>query len=220
MSGAEGGGVGEKMRARASYDEPFAWWGPVWTPPAARSAADLVSEGTLAPATAGLLAALLGRRASLVVAAEASGAGKTTLLTALLAFYPPNTRRLYLRGCYEPFAFLDDPTLDPTASLLLVNEISAHLPAYLWGPAVGRTLEATRRGFALAATAHAADPTDLVRLLAGYPLRVPLHDVAAVKLVVLLDAWSAGDKTHREVASVTALLPPVGAGGLTLVPLA
>lgn len=208
------------MRAPASYAEPFAWWGPVWTPSSTRTAADLVRDGTLSAEIGGLLWALLARRASVVVAAERAGAGKTTLLGALLDFYPGHSRRLYLRGCYEPFAFLDDPGIDPAAALLLVNEISGHLPVYLWGAGVRRALDAVGRGFALAATAHAASATDLVGLLAGYPLRVPLATVAACQVVVVLDAWREGGEVRRQVAAVTALLPPVGAGGLTLAPLA
>ena len=198
------------------YHEPFAWWGPVWTPPAARGLLELIRDGTLTAETAGLLWALLARRASLVVVAGPSGAGKTTLLTALLEFLPIGTRRIYLRGCYEPFAFLDDPTVDPRRTVLLVNEISAHLPAYLWGPGVRRTLEAAHRGFALAATAHATSATELIQTLAGYPLRVPLAAIAAVDLVVHLDAWMTNGLVRREVASVTALEPSRDGRGLTL----
>ena len=198
------------------YDEPFAWWGPVWTPPAASSIVDLIREEMLRAETAGLLWALLARRASLIVVAGPSGAGKTTLLTALLEFLPPGTRRIYLRGCYEPFAFLDDATIDPRRTVLLVNEISAHLPAYLWGPGVRRTLEAAHRGFALAATAHATSATELIQTWAGYPLRVPLPAIAAVDLVVHLDAWMTNGLVRREVASVTALEPSLDGRGLTL----
>jgi energy-coupling factor transporter ATP-binding protein EcfA2 len=205
------------MRVPASYDEPFAWWGPIWTRPGARHVADLIRDGTIAAETAGLLWSLLARRASLVVVAEPSGAGKTTLLTALLDFLPPGTRRLFLRGCYEPFAFLDDPAMEPARTTLLVNEISAHLPAYLWGPGVRRALEATSRGFGLAATAHATSAAELVRSLAGYPLRVPVEAIAALGLVVHLDAWLAGDAVRREVASVTGLVATPGRG-LTLLP--
>lgn len=206
------------MRATASYDEPFAWWGPVWSPPAPRNVLDLIRDGTLPVETAALLWALLARRASLAVAAGPSGAGKTTLLTALLDFLPPATNRLYLRGCYEPFAFLADPTVDPTRTTLLVNEISANLPAYLWGPGVRRALAATGRGFALLTTLHATSPTELVRDLAGYPLRVPTAEIAHLGVVVVLEAWSVDGAIRRGVATVAVLTPT--RGGLAIESLA
>ena len=190
------------MRHAASYDEPFAWWGAIWSPPRERTVVDLITDGVLSAKLAGLLWALLARRASIVVAAGPSGAGKTTLLTALLDFLPPDTRRLYLRGCYESFGFLEDPTIDPARTVLLVNEISAHLPTYLWGPAVRRVFAAAGRGFGLAATAHATSVAELVAGLTGHPLRVPLRDLAAVDVVVLLDAWEAGGSVLRVVREV------------------
>ena len=195
------------MRHAASYDEPFAWWGAVWSPPPERTVVDLITDGVLSAKLAGLLWALLARRASIVVAAGSSGAGKTTLLTALLDFLPSDTRRLYLRGCYESFGFLEDPAVDPARTVLLVNEISAHLPTYLWGPAVRRVFAAAGRGFGLAATAHAASIAELVAGVTGYPLRVPLRDLAAVDVVVLLDAWEAGGTLHRVVREVWTLAP-------------
>ena len=176
---------------------------------------DLIGDGTLPVEAAALLWALLARRASIVVAAGPSGAGKTTLLTALLDFLPPGTRRLYLRGCYEPFAFLDDPTMKPDASYLLVNEISAHLPVYLWGPGVRRLLQAAGQGFGLAATMHARSTVELVQTLTGYPLRVPAAEVAAFQVAVILDAWLTAEGIRREVRSVAALVA-ADAGGLRI----
>ena len=53
------------------------------------------------------------------------------MLTALLDFLPPRTHRIYPRGCFETFAFLSDPAISPRESVLLINEISPHLPVYL-----------------------------------------------------------------------------------------
>jgi energy-coupling factor transporter ATP-binding protein EcfA2 len=203
------------MRPHASYDQPFAWWGPLWSPPKVHGILDLIKDDVLSAETAALLWALLARRASLVVVANPSGAGKTTLLTALLAFLPLDTHRLYLRGCYEPFAFLNDPAIDPTKTVLLVNEISAHLPAYLWGPGVSRTLDATRLGFTLAATAHASSPTAFVQTLTGYPLRLRPEEIAAIDLVVVLDARIDGATVRRQLRTVAAL-SPTGGGGLNV----
>lgn len=172
---------------RATYAEPFAWWGPVWEPPPTRTLLDLLGDGTLTPEIAALLWGGLARRASLIVAAGPRGVGKSTLLSALIDCYPETDRRLYLRGCYETFAFLDDPTVDPATSLLLVNELSSHLPAYLWGPGVRRLFQAAHQGFTFAATAHATAIEDLIGMLAGYPLRSTVAELASLNLVALMN---------------------------------
>jgi len=180
------------------YGEPFAWWGPIWRQPEPRTVVDLVRDGTLPSAWAGAIWALLARRRSIIVAAGPRAAGKTTVLTALLDCYPPQTRRIHLRGCYEPFAFLEDERVVPQRSLLLVNEISAHLPVYLWGPALRRTFGLLGRGFALAATAHATGPSELVRDLTGYPLRLPPRWVAGCDLLLVLGERAVGGAARAE----------------------
>ena len=174
------------MSPDLKYEEPFAWWGPGWQVPEPRDIAQLLRDGTLDSWTAANLWAALARRRSLAVVAGESEAGKTTLLSALLDFLPPNTRRIYPRGCFESFAFLSDPTIEPSKSALLINEISPHLPVYLWGPAVGRVLEAAQLGFALLATAHADSVHEFVGALTGSPLRIPLTQAAAFEFVVVM----------------------------------
>ena len=201
-----------------AYSEPFLWWGPVWEPPPVRSLVEQIQDGVLTTPLAALLWGMLSRRASVVVAAGPRGVGKTTLLSALLDCYPATSRRLYLRGCYESFAFLDDPLLDPSHSLLLVNEISSHLPAYLWGPAVRRLLQAAGQGSTFAATAHAGSVEELVGQLAGYPLRVPMSELAAINLVVLMaPPEPAADRWRVEQIWT---LAQQGPGGLTVAALA
>ncbi len=206
------------VRRPHSFDEPFGWWGPVWASPEAHSIGDLIEDEILTAESAALLWMLIERRASLVVAAGPSGAGKTTLLTALLEFLPAGTRRIYPRGCYEPFDFLG--STEPGASALLVNEVSPHLPIYLWGPGVRRTLEAVRGGYQLLATAHALSVDEFVYSLAGYPLRVPAAEIAAIDLLVLLDAWFDGNGIRREVRAIVRLKGGIEPGSLAPVVLA
>lgn len=190
--------------SRPRYDEPFHWWGPGWDSPDPRGIAALLRDGTLDPQIGAVLWAAMARRSSLAVAAGPSGAGKTTVLTALLEFLPAETRRIYLRGSFETFAFLSDPTVVPSASALLVNEISPHLPIYLWGPAVARALTAAERGFSLLATAHADSVAEFVGLLTGSPLRVPTSLAAAFEFLVFLDR-SAATPSGRRVREVSRL---------------
>lgn len=202
----------------AVYSEPFLWWGPVWEPPPVRSLVELIQDEVTTPAVAALLWGMLARRASIIVAAGPRGVGKTTVLSALLDCYPATSRRLYLRGCYESFAFLDDPTVDPGESLLLVNEISSHLPAYLWGPGVRRLLQAAGQGFTFAATAHATAIEELVGQLAGYPLHIPMSELAAINLVVLLAP--PGSAAGRWRVEQVWTLAQQGERGLTVTALA
>jgi len=181
------------------YEEPFAWWGPGWQAPEPRDIAELLRDETIGSWTAANLWAALSRRRSIVVVAGESKVGKTTLLSALLDFLPPNTRRVYPRGCFESFAFLSDPAIDPSQTALLINEISPHLPVYLWGPAVGRVLVAAQRGFTLLATAHADSVYEFVGALTGSPLRVPLAQAAAFEFVVVMkrdEANLSGRRVH------------------------
>jgi hypothetical protein len=90
------------------------------------------------------------------------------------------------------------------------------LPVYLWGPAVRRALQASRRGFQLLATAHAGDAEEFVGMLAGYPLRVPLAEVGAFDLVVALAAWRSGGGIERVVSGVWQLGIDRRGEGLTL----
>ena len=213
MAGKWGRQADARAAAGDPIAEPLGWWGPVWQRPRPRSVVELIRDGVLPVEVAATLWALLARRASVVVAAGPSGAGKTTLATELLDLLPAGTARFFLRGCYEPFAFLDDPAVVPRRSALLANEISPHLPIYLWGPAVARALAAIGQGFQFVGTAHAASAEAFVGMLAGYPLRVPVADVARVDLMVLLDAWGDGATVWREVRGISTLAPLGGPNG-------
>ena len=184
-------------------DNPFLWWGPAGDSRPSRTLAWLVGQGTFSEAVAGLLAAAVANRLSLAVVAEPGGAGKTTLLTAALAHLPPDARRLYPRGRWETFAFLAHPDVRPERDALLVNEISPHLPGYLWGAGVGRLIDAARQGFPIYATAHAADAHGLSRLLSDPDLALPPGSGAAFHLVAAIDA--AGDT--RRVSGIWASAP-------------
>lgn len=194
------------MNAYPRYAEPFWWWGPAWDSPTPRGIAALLRDETIDSWTAANLWAALSRRRSVAVIAGPSGVGKTTLLTALLEFLPPQTRRIYPRGCFETFAFLSDPKVVATETALLINEISPHLPVYLWGPAVGKMLEAADRGFALLTTAHAGTVQEFVGTLTGSPLRLPAARIAAFEFVVVMET-AAENRSGRRVRGVWRLMP-------------
>jgi energy-coupling factor transporter ATP-binding protein EcfA2 len=192
---------GGSVNGDSRYTTPFWWWGPGWAAPAERGIDELLRDETLDSWTAANLWAALARQRSLAVISGPSGVGKTTLLTALLDFLPPRTRRIYPRGCFETFAFLSDPAFPAGETALLINEISPHLPVYLWGPAVARTLESKNLGYTVLATAHADTVQEFFGVLTGSPLRLPASLVAVFEFVVVMER-SAQTKSGRRVRGV------------------
>ncbi|HYI14565.1 MAG TPA: type II secretion system protein E [Thermomicrobiales bacterium] len=186
--------------AVSGYAEPFGWWGYHWTPPEPRSLLWLIERGALDVRLAAFLSLTIEAKASFIVVAEPHEAGKTTLLTALLDFLPALTQPVYLRGWYERFSFLD--TLPPDAAYLLCNEISSHLPTYLWGHGVRRVFEAANAGYPLATTMHATGAADALDQLASYPLDVPREHLPSIDLVITIGVGYASNKFLRRVARV------------------
>ena len=200
--------------------QPFAWWGPPeWGSPEPMSIPQLIEAGDLDTRLAALFWCLMDRRASMIIGAMPRLAGKTTLLTALLDFLGPQVRRIYLRGQAEGFDFLDRG--DPSNSYLLVNELSDHLPYYLWGPQARQALALLVQGYGLAATMHADSPEEVMGLLEG-ELGVSRSTLGHLTVVVNLEMGRSpqghDDQPIRRVRAVT-LIQPAG-GALVYTPLA
>jgi hypothetical protein len=107
---------------------------------------------------------------------------------------------VYLRGWYERFAFLESHP--PESAYLLCNEISAHLPTYLWGRGVRRVFEAVDAGYPLATTMHARSAADAFEQLASYPLEVPVEHLLALQYVVTISVGLASNRLLRRVSRV------------------
>lgn len=193
---------------------PAAWWGSLRVPTERLTIVDLVRLGTLDAATAAFLWLAMERRASVIVAAREHGAGKTTLLTALVDLLPAAIRRYYLRGWYERFAFL--ATYRPEETYLLVNEISDHLPIYLWGRGVRRVFSLLAEGWRLGATVHAAGAEEVFALLEQFPLEVPPEHARAIDLVVTLGMGVTSEGILRRVIRVEGRRPQQDPGGVRL----
>lgn len=189
--------------------QPYAWWGPPqWPSPEPMSIPQLIEAGDLDVPLAALLWFLMERRASLVVGAMPRLAGKTTLLTALLDFLRPEVRRIYTRGLAEDFDFV--ASSEPSACYLLVNELSDHLPCYLWGPAARRALELLPRGYGLGATMHADTPQQVVGMLEeglGVSPQVLGRLTAVVNLEMRPDHRGAYGEPIRRIRAVTLIEP-------------
>ncbi|MBI4498832.1 MAG: hypothetical protein HY689_13145 [Chloroflexi bacterium] len=203
-----------------SFDFPDDWWGGgFWWGREFRSVLDLMDEGTLDAPLAALLWLAIERHASLVVVGgHAPGVGKTTLLTALLAFLAPEATPVFTAGQRETFAFVE--RTDPARTRILVNEISDHLPGYLWGRQAATVFDLAGRGYALAATMHAASLDELVGQLEPPPVGVPRRTFAQrVPLTVLLAAGYQERRLVRRVTSVLLLRPGEDAAAVHADPL-
>lgn len=189
----------------SGYEEPFGWWGYHWTPPEPHSLLWLIERGFIETQAAAFLSLAIEGRATIIIVAEPHEAGKTTLLTALIDFLPDDVCRIYLRGWYEQFTFLN--TVSPTTGFVLCNEISAHLPAYLWGRGVRRIFDAVSAGYPLATTMHATSGADTLRQLNSYPLDVPEEQLTTIDLIITIGVGYASNRLLRRVSRIERVVP-------------
>ena len=142
---------------------PEGWWGYHWSPPRPMSAVEIVGSGSLDARLMATLWAVTSRRRSVMLASEAPMAGKTTTLSALVDFLPPGTVGVFLRGWRGDFSWTDE--IGPERGYLLVNEMSDHLPIYVWGRNALGALELGGRGYGMGATMHADSLDEAIALL-------------------------------------------------------
>jgi type IV secretory pathway ATPase VirB11/archaellum biosynthesis ATPase len=179
---------------------PFHWWGPPWADGMPRSLDDLVSLGSLTGAAAEFLISHVRQGGSVVVAAMPQGAGKSTFAFALGEAVHPDRTRIYLRGAFESFDWVDQ--FPAATTTLLVNEISNHLPVYCWDRCARRLLELAAGGYQVIATAHASTTEQFVRLLSESPMAATASEVVAFDVVVFLDIQATPTGIERQLESV------------------
>ena len=193
----------------ANYAAPFAWWGAHWNAPQPLSVVQLIRARTFDAHSLALIWLMMERGASVIVAAEPQESGKSTVLHALLDFISTARRRVYVRGSYETFEFLD--LLPPEQAYVLCNELSDHLDVYMWGRKARRLLLTLEKGYPLAATLHADSPEETIALL-KHGLGLTDTQLARLDLVVVLRValrrdltggrFLANDAIVRRAASV------------------
>ncbi len=132
---------------------PEGWWGYHWTPPEPMSAVQIIGTGSLDTRLMATLWAVVSRRRGVMLASEAPQAGKTTTLSSLVDFLPDGTVGLFLRGWWSDQRWTAE--YGPERTYLLVNEMSDHLPIYVWGRNAKGALELAGRGYGIGATMHA-----------------------------------------------------------------
>ncbi|MEO8251514.1 MAG: hypothetical protein ABI978_04310 [Chloroflexota bacterium] len=144
---------------------PEGWWGYHWSLPRPMSAVELVGSGSLDGRLMATLWAVTSRRRSVMLASEAPMAGKTTTLSALVDFLAEGTVGVFLRGWRGDFDWTDE--IGPERGYMLVNEMSDHLPIYVWGQNAHGALELAGRGYGMGATMHADSLAEALDLLRG-----------------------------------------------------
>jgi hypothetical protein len=132
---------------------PEGWWGYHWAPPRPMSAVELIATPTIDTRLMATLWAVVSRRRSVMLSSEAPQAGKTTALSALVDFLPDDTTGIFVRGWWEAYDWLDE--IEPGTGYLLINEMSDHLPIYVWGRAARGALMLAGKGWGMGATMHA-----------------------------------------------------------------
>src|SRR3989441_5716278 len=198
----------ERPLSPRDYDMPVGWWGWNWEPPVPMSVTELLEARNMDARTAALCGMVLEAHGSILIAAEQPHSGKTTTLTAFLDFLPIGTRRVFVRGWVETFDYLKQTA--PERTILLGNELSSHLPVYLWGPKAVRVFETLRKGYALGSTLHADTADEAVAQLTG-ELGVAPGDLARVDLLMVMRVYATiggGDPPRGGAAH-----PPPPPGG-------
>jgi hypothetical protein len=146
--------------------------------------AQLIALGSIDAATAALLWLLIGHHESVIVAGPTDptpGVGKTTTLNALLGFVPSGSTLVYTVGMYEDFDFASQ--VQPESTCVLANEVSNHLPIYMWGRVARHLLKLPEQGFEIATSCH-ADTIDDVLSMLRHDLKVPATDIRRLGLII------------------------------------
>jgi len=150
------------------------------------STAQIIALNSVDAKTVALVWLMLEHGASLTVAGPTDpqpGIGKTTTLNALLQFLPEGTALAYMSGMYEDFAFTQLPDIDPASTYALCNEVSDHLPIYMWGRVARRYLTLPASGYHIATSVHADTIDDVIHMY-QHDLRVRVEDVRRLGIVV------------------------------------
>jgi hypothetical protein len=142
--------------------------------------------------------------ASVFVTAGPPGAGKSTVANALLEFLPDDARLYVTSGAWDRMAI--PPVQGPV--YLLINELSAHMPVYLSGPAATRAFALLESGVRMFGTLHARSSAEAVRVMC-YEADVQLDTLATPFVFAVIAAHWQGQHIVRRVVEL-GFVPPAG----------
>lgn len=175
---------------------PEGWWGYHWAPPRPMSAVELIATPTFDGRLMATLWAVVSRRRSVMLSSEAPQAGKTTALSALVDFLPDDTVGIFVRGWWEEYDWIDE--IEPGAGYLLINEMSDHLPIYVWGRAARGALVLAGKGWGMGATMH-ADSLDEALETFRTQLGATDADLAGMTIYLQYSAYATPAGMYRRI---------------------
>jgi hypothetical protein len=174
------------------------------------SVAQLIALGSLDAPTAALLWLLIEHHESLIISGPTDptpGVGKTTTLNALLGFLPGGSNLVYTVGMYEEFDFTRE--VEPELTCVIANEVSNHLPIYMWGRVARRLLKLPEQGFAIATSCHADTVRDVLEMLTD-DLKVPVSDIQRLGIIVNIGLVGRLWPPRRRFLTVNFIRPSSG----------
>jgi len=175
---------------------PEGWWGYHWAPPTPMSAVELIGTPTIDARLMATLWAVVSRRRSVMLSSEAPQAGKTTALSALVDFLPDDTTGIFVRGWWEEYDWLDE--IPGGTGYLLINEMSDHLPIYVWGRAARGALMLAGQGWGLGATMHADSLPEALDSLRSH-LGATDADLAGLSIYLQYSAYATPAGMYRRI---------------------
>jgi hypothetical protein len=175
---------------------PEGWWGYHWEPPTPMSAVELIGTPAIDTRLMATLWAVVARRRGVMLSSEAPQAGKTTLLSALVDFLPADTTGIFVRGWWEEYDWLDE--IPVGTGFLLINEMSDHLPIYVWGPNARAALRLAGSGYGFGGTMHADSLEEALDCLRG-ELSATDPDLAGLTVYLQYSAYRTPAGMYRRV---------------------
>ncbi len=190
--------VAASMDARLDWYRRFpeGWWGYHRELPQPMSAVEIAASGSLDARLMATLWAVVHRRRGVMLASEAPMAGKTTTLSALVDMLPDRAVAVFLRGWHPDDEWAAE--IGPDRGYLLVNEMSDHLPIYVWGGNARLALQLAARGYGLGATMHADSLDEATDLLRG-ELGATEAELAALTIYLQYSAYRTPGGMYRRV---------------------
>ena len=165
---------------------------------------DLVACGTLTAEIAATLWWTISHGASVFVAAGPPGAGKSTVANALLEYLPEDAKAYVTSGAWDNLDI--PPATGPV--YLLVNELSGHMPVYLWGRAAQQAVSLLGPEVRIFGTLLARSAAEALRVLC-YESQTPQERLATPFVFAVISAGWRGQHIERRVVEL-GFLPPAG----------
>ena len=182
------------------------------------SAVELIGTPSIDSRLMATLWAVVARRRGVMLSSEAPQAGKTTLLSALVDFLPADTTGIFVRGWWEEYNWLDE--IPAGSGFLLINEMSDHLPIYVWGRAARGALMLAGKGWGIGATMHADSLPEALATLRTH-LGATDADLAGLTVYLQYSAYLTPAGMYRRVEEVwhlrldeTGVLAPIRLGAI------